>query len=63
MARGQYTAGLTTFLHVLQSEASLFQSQDRLAQSSQRLAMQTIALYKALGAGWRPDSSSSPPQT
>ena len=63
IARGQYKAGLTTFLNVLQSEASLFQSQDKLAQSGQRLAVQTIALYKALGAGWPADPPPPPPRT
>ena len=63
IARGQYKAGLTTFLNVLQSEASLFQSQDKLAQSGQRLAVQTIALYKALGAGWPSNPPPSIPQT
>ncbi len=53
IARGQYKAGITTFLNVLQSENSLYQNQDKLAQSDQRLALNMIALYKALGGGWR----------
>ncbi len=52
-ARGLYTAGLTPFLNVLQSEATLFQARDRLAESDQRLALALIALYKALGGGWQ----------
>jgi outer membrane protein TolC len=53
IARGQYKAGITTFLNVLQSENALYQSQDKLALSDQRLALQMIALYKALGGGWQ----------
>ena len=52
-ARGLYTAGLTPFLNVLQSEATLFQARDRLAESDQRLALALVALYKALGGGWQ----------
>ncbi len=63
VAQGQYRSGLTTFLNVLLAEASLFQAQDRLAQSSQHLALQTIALYKALGAGWPTVPPPSSPQT
>ncbi|WP_319588891.1 efflux transporter outer membrane subunit [uncultured Desulfobulbus sp.] len=53
IARGQYKAGITTFLNILQSENALYQSQDKLAQSDQRLALNMIALYKALGGGWQ----------
>ena len=60
IARGQYKAGLTTFLNVLQGEASLYQSQDKLAQSDLRLSLAMVALYKALGGGWQPTSASSP---
>jgi outer membrane protein TolC len=59
IARGQYKAGLTTFLNVLQSENALFQSQDRLAQSDQRLAVDMVALYKALGGGWQTEAVTS----
>ncbi|NLB06074.1 MAG: TolC family protein, partial [Desulfobulbaceae bacterium] len=52
-ARGLDTAGLTPFLNVLQSEATLFQARDRLAESDQRMALALIALYKALGGGWQ----------
>jgi outer membrane protein TolC len=63
VAQGQYRFGLTPFLNVLLAEASLFQAQDRLAQSDQALAQQTIALYKALGAGWPAEPFPLPPQT
>lgn len=53
LAKGQYEAGLTTFLNVLLSQAALFQSQDKLTLSDQRLALNMVALYKALGGGWQ----------
>ena len=65
IARGQYKAGITTFLNVLQSENALYQTQDKLAQSDQRLALNMIALYKALGGGWQnqPLTSAAMPGT
>ena len=63
-SRGLYRAGLTSFLNVLQSEATLHQAQDRLAQSDQLLALAMVALYKALGGGWQtagPPAPSAPP--
>lgn len=59
IAKGQYKAGITTFLNVLQSENTLYQSQDKLAQSDQRLAVDLVALYKALGGGWQPQSKTT----
>ena len=62
IAKGQYKAGLTTFLNVLQGEAALYQLQDKLAQSDLRLAMAMVALYKALGGGWLTEAETAPPQ-
>jgi len=53
IAGGLYQSGLTDFLHVLQSEHALYQSQDQLVQSSQRLALDVVAIFKALGGGWK----------
>ncbi len=60
IAGGLYKSGLTDFLHVLQSEHALFQSEDQLAQSNQRLALDTVALYKALGGGWKTPAQVKP---
>lgn len=57
LARSQYTAGLSGFLDVLDSERSLAEAQDTLAQSDAALAIQAIALFKALGGGWEMESS------
>jgi outer membrane protein, multidrug efflux system len=53
IARGRYQIGLTDFLAVLQSEYSLSQSQDQLVQSNQRLTLEMVAIFKALGGGWK----------
>lgn len=48
-----YKAGVVDFLNVLTAQQSLFQSQDQLAQSEQTVSTDLIAVYKALGGGWR----------
>ena len=48
-----YTAGLTDFLKVLDSERAAFTAEDLEAQSRQALVQDVIALYKALGGGWQ----------
>jgi NodT family efflux transporter outer membrane factor (OMF) lipoprotein len=48
-----YKAGLGTFLNVLDGERTLYAAEDALAQSEQTLTQSTVALYKALGAGWQ----------
>ncbi len=56
-----YTRGLTPFLNVLESQRSLYASQDQLAQSDVAAVTDLIALYKALGGGWRLDEPESGP--
>jgi outer membrane protein, multidrug efflux system len=59
IADGLYESGLTDFLHVLQSEHALYQSQDQLVQSNQRLALDVVTIFKALGGGWEFERSPS----
>ncbi len=47
-----YKSGLADFLHVLDSERSLYESQDALVQSDQTVSLNLVQLYKALGGGW-----------
>lgn len=47
-----YRKGLVSFLNVLDSQRSLYQSEDQLAQSDQRIATNLVALFKSLGGGW-----------
>lgn len=52
MANGLFETGLADFLHVLQAERALYQSEDQLVQSEQRLHLALVAIFKALGGGW-----------
>jgi len=58
-----YISGLTDFLHVLDSERSLYAAQDALVQSAQTIALNLVQLYKALGGGWQNGPSTSPVTT
>jgi NodT family efflux transporter outer membrane factor (OMF) lipoprotein len=53
LADERYRKGLTAFLDVLTTQRALFQSQSDLAVSDAQLASDLVALYKALGGGWR----------
>ena len=44
-----YKSGLADFLHVLDSERSLYAAQDALVQSDQTVSLNLVQLYKALG--------------
>jgi len=52
-ATALYRGGLGNFLSVLDGERSLYSAEDAAEQSELTLTQQTIALYKALGAGWQ----------
>jgi len=56
LANRLYANGLTDFLHVLDSERSLYQNQDQLVQSERTVSANLISLYKALGGGWETES-------
>lgn len=48
-----YRNGLTDFRDVLDTERQLFQSELELAQSEADASRSVVALYKALGGGWK----------
>ncbi len=48
-----YKNGLVDFLHVLDSERSLYIAQEALVQSDQGISLDLVQLYKALGGGWQ----------
>jgi outer membrane protein, multidrug efflux system len=52
-----YKSGLADFLHVLDSERSLYAAQDTLVQSDQTVSLDLVQLYKALGGGWQEEAS------
>ena len=53
-----YNNGLADFLHVLDSERSLYAAQDALVQSDQAVSLNLVQLYKALGGGWQDETNS-----
>lgn len=53
LANQLYTNGLTDFLRVLDSQRALFASEDALVDSQRSVVTNLVALYKALGGGWR----------
>ena len=56
-----YKSGLADFLHVLDSERSLYAAQDALVQSDQAVSLDLVQLYKALGGGWQ--EGTKPPRS
>ena len=53
LARVLYDIGLSEYLDVLDAERTLLEVEDRLAASETEVVTRLIALYKALGGGWR----------
>lgn len=52
IARQQYTAGLVTFVNVLEAETALLNARDQLIQSREALALDLGTIFKSLGGGW-----------
>jgi multidrug efflux system outer membrane protein len=48
-----YTQGQTDFLNVLNAQRSLYAIEDALVQSTGTVSIDLVALFKALGGGWR----------
>lgn len=53
LARARFDAGVADFLTVLDAERRLLEDQDRLAQGETTAATSLVAVYKALGGGWK----------
>jgi outer membrane protein TolC len=60
MSLQMYTAGLSDFRDVLDSQRSLLSLQDSLASSQAQVVTDLIRLYKALGGGWTPGVPAGP---
>jgi NodT family efflux transporter outer membrane factor (OMF) lipoprotein len=56
VARQTYSSGLVDQLAALVAEGQLLQAEDAVAQSDASLRTDLVALYKALGGGWRVDA-------
>ena len=60
MAHDQFLAGAVSSLDVLTTEQSLVAIDASVASSDAAMVLDQIALFKALGGGWRPESSAAP---
>lgn len=58
LARQRYSAGLTDFQVVLDTERSVLLVEDSLASTRADTVLSVIRLYKALGGGWTPQKES-----
>jgi NodT family efflux transporter outer membrane factor (OMF) lipoprotein len=56
----QYTAGITNFQNVLDTQRSLLLKQDELAGVEGLVIGNLVRLYRALGGGWDPDLDEQP---
>ncbi|HMN46186.1 MAG TPA: efflux transporter outer membrane subunit [Povalibacter sp.] len=54
LARARFDSGVADFLTVLDAERTMLEAEDRLAQSETQTATALLAMYKALGGGFRP---------
>jgi len=54
LARARFENGAADFLTVLDAERTMLDAEDRLAQSETQTATALLAVYKALGGGFRP---------
>ena len=49
----QYSEGLTTYQRVIDSQRNLAEQEDAFASATGSVSTNLIALYKALGGGWK----------
>jgi NodT family efflux transporter outer membrane factor (OMF) lipoprotein len=56
----QYTAGLTDFQNVLDTQRTLLLREDDLAVTEGLVIGNLVRLYRALGGGWDPDTAQPP---
>lgn len=56
----QYTAGLTDFQNVLDTQRTLLVREDELAVAEGLVVGNLVRLYRALGGGWDPEASGPP---
>ena len=54
LSQSRYDKGVTSYLEVLDTERSLFQSELAASETRRRELNAIIGLYKALGGGWTP---------
>jgi NodT family efflux transporter outer membrane factor (OMF) lipoprotein len=52
LAQAQYTAGIESFLRVLDAERRLLAAQQDFTDNATQISTTSVSLYKALGGGW-----------
>ena len=57
----RYRTGVASYLDVLDAQRALFATQQALAQSQLAQRQNQVALYKALGGGWRDTAATIAP--
>jgi NodT family efflux transporter outer membrane factor (OMF) lipoprotein len=60
LARQRYSSGLVDFQVVLETQRTQLSTQDGVAGANADVSGDHVRLYKALGGGWRPDSTPVP---
>jgi multidrug efflux system outer membrane protein len=61
LSRARYDGGVTSYLEVLDTERSLFDSELNASRTLQEIYGSVVTLYAALGGGWDPAGSGSVP--
>ena len=63
LAGQRYSAGITDFQTVLDTQRTVLVAEDALAGSENDRVQALVQLYKALGGGWTPESTDAPTTT
>ncbi|MEF3065590.1 multidrug transporter [Pandoraea apista] len=59
LAKRRYVNGVASYLELLDAQRSEFQAAQQLIDVKQRVLVNQVALYRALGGGWSPQTSAS----
>lgn len=59
LAERRYANGVASYLELLDAQRSAFGAAQQLIDVKQRVLVNHVALYRALGGGWRPDIGAS----
>jgi len=59
LAKRRYVNGVASYLELLDAQRSEFHAAQQLIDVKQRVLVNHVALYRALGGGWKPESDAS----
>ncbi|AKC72707.1 multidrug transporter [Pandoraea oxalativorans] len=59
LAKRRYVNGVASYLELLDAQRSEFHAAQQLIDVKQRVLVNHVALYRALGGGWKPESEAS----